>query len=367
LQGVAFPPLLGIPERDEVVRTPDGRIDHVRLHFRPGKVVEVVRGRDLRRSAEAAWFATESNPMLEAALSYAKRGWHVFPLKPQSKLPLSRSHGHKDASCDEAQIVQWWMDHPSANVGLACAASGLVVVDIDPRNGGDIEQLNDMPPTAQSFTGGGGQHLFFRAPANASFPAKLAEGIDLKSNGYVVLPPSVHPSGRIYAWDVDAHPDDVPLADFPIRRLEESRRQRRGLQLGFDETGIRASIRPGNWWFPVRSLVWHWAMREGWGLERVLAQAESLTLAGWTVAQTCRDLKKLYPPAAKAQDDGQGRRFGVAPPFGEDDDDHESTEVSDEEAVRRTTRRRSSAPSVPLCAAIAKPRRSPASASGAQS
>src|SRR6187399_1928561 len=80
---------------------------------------------------------TAENPRLLAALGYAKRGWAVLPCRPRGKSPANK-HGFKDATTDKAAIVGAWAANPSANVGIATgAASKIVVLDVDPRNGGD--------------------------------------------------------------------------------------------------------------------------------------------------------------------------------------------------------------------------------------
>jgi DNA-binding transcriptional ArsR family regulator len=83
----------------------------------------------------------------------------------------------------------------------------LLVVDCDPRNGGPAERaelvrrFGPIPETAEVITGGGGRHLFFRYDGGG-VPKALAEGIDLKGDGgYVVAPPSMHPSGKRYEVD----------------------------------------------------------------------------------------------------------------------------------------------------------------------
>lgn len=148
------------------------------------------------------------NPLLLAALWCAQRGWPVFPCAAKKKRPLTK-HGFKDATCDKAQIVQWWTNTPNANIGIATGdGAGLVVLDIDPRNGGDeslaaLERVNGpLPSTLMAETGGGGRHFFLQLPPGSSARCRVAaEGIDFKATGgYVIGAGSVHPSGGVYRW-----------------------------------------------------------------------------------------------------------------------------------------------------------------------
>jgi hypothetical protein len=131
----------------------------------------------------------------------------VFPLKPRGKEPLT-VHGFKDASTDPQQIAAWWQQWPDANVGLPTgSASGRIVVDMDPRAGGDesldrlIYRHGRYPETAEQMTGGGGRHIFF-AHTDGVRCKTLAPGLDLKGEGgYVVVAPSTHPNGNAYQWD----------------------------------------------------------------------------------------------------------------------------------------------------------------------
>lgn len=150
-----------------------------------------------------------TNPLLLQALAYAsRRNWHVFPCRAGDKRPATR-RGFKDATTDKTQVIAWWRENPGANVGVATGAvSGLVVLDIDPRNGGDAslreleERHGRLPDTPQVLTGGDGRHFFFMAPKGTSVASrKVADGIDLKADGgYVIAPPSQHPSGGTYRW-----------------------------------------------------------------------------------------------------------------------------------------------------------------------
>jgi len=132
-----------------------------------------------------------------------------FPLKTRSKEPDTR-HGHLDAK----PIGEWTCE--AENWGIRCGPeSGITVIDVDPRNGGGLEAL---PPSVLSAprvkTGGGGWHLYFRAcPPETRFVR--IQGIDFKNNGYVVAAGSVHPSGALYAWELEG---DLP--DFPSELID---------------------------------------------------------------------------------------------------------------------------------------------------
>jgi len=69
----------------------------------------------------------------QAALSYAQKGWKVFPVTPNQKRPLTAlaPQGYKNATSDPDTIEQWWTQHPTANIGLNLEASRLVSIDVD--------------------------------------------------------------------------------------------------------------------------------------------------------------------------------------------------------------------------------------------
>lgn len=156
---------------------------------------------------------------LRAALYYAQDlGWAVFPLRPADKVPLT-AHGLKDATTDPERITAWWTDHPTANIAVATGEiSGVVVVDIDGPDGERaLAALGSMPPTPVSNTGKG-RHLVFRRPPDGlrNSAGKLGPQLDVRGDGgYVVVPPSVHPSGSVYAWERGASPAKVDAADVP--------------------------------------------------------------------------------------------------------------------------------------------------------
>lgn len=195
----------------------------------------------------------EANPLLAAALDYAARGWRVVPLHEcvsrgpgvaigcscgrdgcdsQGKHPRIKEW-QKVASSDPAQIDQWWHKWPGANVGVALGpASGLVAIDVDTEAGtallirlaGDA----DREPTA-AFVTGKGYRLLFSIPSGLKIaPATRAVQIDgteavryQSTGGQCVMPPSLHPSGKRYAWCADRSPDACAVLPMPAWLIAE--------------------------------------------------------------------------------------------------------------------------------------------------
>ncbi|MGK5442668.1 bifunctional DNA primase/polymerase [Micromonospora sp. URMC 105] len=173
--------------------------------------------------------------LLAAALRYAERGLPVFMLG-RSKRPVANCpdcpkadqdpthdqeacgcltcHGFYAATTDPARVAAIVAAVPRGQLALRTgAASGVIVVDVDPAHGGAdtlarLIAASFTPPTARVLTGSGGLHLYYRhpggrVPCSQGRPGQgLGPGVDVKADGgYVVLPPSVHPrTGRPYRW-----------------------------------------------------------------------------------------------------------------------------------------------------------------------
>jgi putative DNA primase/helicase len=178
------------------------------------------------------------NDLSMAALAYAGRGWRVHPVhticdrtgrctcgNETCEHPAKHPKLHAwptVATTTRKTILQWWQRWPNANVGILTGDGLLLVLDVDPRDGGDVA-LRDLerthgplPDTPSVLTGGGGQHFYLRADIPVSNKVKIEDGLDIRGDGgFVVAPPSLHASGRRYVWDISAHPDDVPVAPAP--------------------------------------------------------------------------------------------------------------------------------------------------------
>lgn len=147
--------------------------------------------------------------LLDAALAYARRGWHVFPLQPSGKRPLGAlvPNGKDDASADEARIRAWWTTAPTANIGIALAPSRLLALDVDTNDGKQgkaslAEIVGELPSTTLTQASArGGRHFLFQAPAEVEPASRIdfKPGLDLIGAGYIVAAPSTF-DGKPYRW-----------------------------------------------------------------------------------------------------------------------------------------------------------------------
>ena len=139
---------------------------------------------------------------LDYALRYAKAGWKLHPCK-LDKSPLLNDWPHK-ASSDSEQIKKWWAKYPDASIGCATGSgSGFWALDGDMPDGPAQIEAMSLPDTLTQQTGGGGVQFFFTYNGTEirNSAKKLAPCVDVRGEGgYVILPPSLHPSGGVYSW-----------------------------------------------------------------------------------------------------------------------------------------------------------------------
>lgn len=136
--------------------------------------------------------------ILDPARHLALRlGWPVLLIKPMSKEPYT-AHGVKDATVDERTILHWIERYPNANLAVACGAPGPTVLDIDePEKAKGVLTLVDplSPPVSVTYRG---SQMFFAGTTSGTISLPYGE---LRGRGsYVVVPPSIHPSGKAYEW-----------------------------------------------------------------------------------------------------------------------------------------------------------------------
>ena len=177
-----------------------------------------------------AHVGSHANPIIDAALAYAARGWKVLQVRPDEKRAFRAKNGHvpPDGSSfinttDPSTILNWWREQPTMDVGIETGkVSGFWVLDVDGHEGvADLDAIiaehGPLPHTVKAQSGSGkGCHYLFRWPGRkVKTKAKWHDKhLDTRGDGGIfVAAPSSHKSGGRYQWLV--HPDDAAIADAP--------------------------------------------------------------------------------------------------------------------------------------------------------
>ncbi len=146
-----------------------------------------------------------TNSNLAAALCYAQRGWSIIPIVStgkKKKPDLKTWSPYQNQRAEEKTIRAWWGAKPQRNIGIVTGhISGLVVLDVDGEQGRASVRGFTLPatPTVQT---GKGFHYYFAYPGfHVANAVGFLPGLDIRADGgYVVAPPSVHPSGARYNY-----------------------------------------------------------------------------------------------------------------------------------------------------------------------
>lgn len=208
---------------------------------------------------------------LRAALGYLARGWSVVPVAERGKRPMVRWQTFEDRHPTEAEVRGWFERWPSSNIAVVTGAiSGIVVLDVDMQHGGEesLKRLAlrnaGMPLTVEAATGGGGRHVYFKHPGFAvGNGAGLAPGLDLRGDGGVIIvPPSIHSTGKPYSWRKGQAPDEIALAPLPDWLLvPRYAGPTRGHPLSYWRTLVREGVSEGQRNATIASftghLLWH--------------------------------------------------------------------------------------------------------------
>jgi hypothetical protein len=221
-----------------------------------------------RASGKLVMGAMPIRAMVDWALDYWRRGWSVIPLKTGQKIPLIPWEEYEHRLPDEAEIRSWFECRPEANLAAVTGrVSGLIVLDADPRHHGDesIQALErthgSLPVTVEALTGGGGRHFYFQlADGTLRTQVGLAPGLDVRGEGgLVVVPPSLHPSGRRYAWREGRAPGEIALAVVPDWIITQSSTEiaRGGHPLHYWRELVGAGVEQGERNSTIASLTGH--------------------------------------------------------------------------------------------------------------
>ena len=186
--------------------------------------------------------SNEFRKRLEQVQLCTRHGWRVLDTCGISRSSPRSATCHRGSDCDSPgkhPLAIDWKRKASANLssiertwkrkgtlpnfGIATGkASGVSVIDIDPRHGGAaswqrlLDQYPELARTPTCDTGGGGNHYFYRYDARVPTSAGRIDGLDIRNDGaFVVAAGSMHMSGDSYRWARGLGPDDLSTAVLP--------------------------------------------------------------------------------------------------------------------------------------------------------
>lgn len=161
---------------------------------------------------------------LDVIYTYVDRGWSVLPVRPEEKRPFMTNwlqYTHSRAS--KETITSWFTNLSGAGVGIVTGkVSNVIVLDVESTCPYPIEDILKKYPTQLiSRSGSGGYHLFYQFPTNVPKVAnrvRIFDGADLRADGgFIVLPPTIHSSGRRYEWVSEGVPGRFPVDLLDLR------------------------------------------------------------------------------------------------------------------------------------------------------
>lgn len=156
--------------------------------------------------------------------NYLQFGLKIFPVVQNGKTPLIQAW-QKDCSSDYMQVLYWYENAKNCNWGLPATQNNLFIIDLDvhdPAKNGvenfskiidtimDDDDLDDFEWIEQ-ITPSGGQHLIFQSDdelknvSNGSNVFANYPGIDIRTDGYIVVEPS-EINGKKYGFST------IPMA-----------------------------------------------------------------------------------------------------------------------------------------------------------
>ena len=147
---------------------------------------------------------------LDYAIFYITSGLSIIPLKPGEKAPLIEWKRYQEELPSIDEVTKWFKDCKN-NIAIVCGkvSGNLVVIDFDDKEvyekfikelEGDSE-LKDIVDSTWLVETGKGYHIYLRVDSDKPAKTGRLQKVDIKGEGgYVVAPPSLHPSGKQYTF-----------------------------------------------------------------------------------------------------------------------------------------------------------------------
>ena len=254
------------------------------------------------------------------AATYAAYGLAVFRLAPGTKRPSAKGW-QTEATTDPAAARELFPDGCRFGIGIACGApsGNLVVIDVDDDERADghatlVDLESALGPVGESvrtLTPGGGLHIFTEAPGDVCVSNASpwgAAGIDVRgTGGYVVAPPSRHPDGGDYCFEVGFGIDEIEIVELSpkwLKQLEQA--GPKDPKTTGEVTAERAALREA-------AKAWDRAVGHGSNLETVelmIRYGWQLTVPRMTVEAVTDDSPVLLTRPGKEPREGASATVG---------------------------------------------------------
>lgn len=185
---------------------------------------------------------------------YYNNGYSIIPLgknkgfwnnkEDELKKPSLRTWDqYKTERATKEEIQKWIKDGLFVNIAFICGnvSKDVVVIDIDDETiptdiGLNLQKISETG--AWVVETGKGYHIYAKHHGNPGGVKRLLKyKIEYRSNGgYVVAPPSTHPSGKKYKFIGVDNPEDLPeLVKKDVKSIFDDLKKRIGEKRGIEE------------------------------------------------------------------------------------------------------------------------------------
>lgn len=215
----------------------------------------------------------DSSEVYDWAFYYVAQGLSVIPLAERGKTPIRPWGEYQKRRPNMAEIRAWFPPGTKHNIGIITGMiSGINVIDFDRLEAYEAAMDKDftiapLVKTAKGF------HLFFRATQGATNfqKRKELENVDFRGDGgYVVAPPSIHPSGLQYQWVEGSDCLTLPKLPYWVLGSAQKKKSNRPQLLdGVSEGGRNNALASlaGAWFHDGKSLDDVLILAQGWNLK----------------------------------------------------------------------------------------------------
>jgi hypothetical protein len=160
-----------------------------------------------------------NHDLLDAALDFHSRGLCVIPVK--GKKPTIQWKQFQNRRPKKSELKAWFNNPKVTGLAVICGPvlGNLMIRDFDnPETYHQWAAEHPESATLPTVKTSRGFHVYCRT-ADAQRTVILADGELRGDGGYCVAPPSRHPEGGVYSWEVPLAKGPIPVVDIATTGL----------------------------------------------------------------------------------------------------------------------------------------------------